>query len=191
MCCLAEVTRVHQLSSVDRTVNAVMSQLPAWIVVVSNGLHYLFSVASLLAVTVALAFVFGRRIGRAQAVLITGLMVSGAVVNQLVKFLVARPRPADALIPLADSAFPSGHTSATAIFFGILSITLLPRTASSLGRALILCASALLVGVVGFSRLALRVHWLTDVAAGLALGGFVVSVGVILQVRASPLRKTR
>jgi undecaprenyl-diphosphatase len=82
---------------------------------------------------------------------------------QLLKRLVARPRPADALgrplalVPLPDPfSFPSGHAAvaAPALF-----------AHPSLAPALIP-----LVALVGYSRVALRVHHATDMVAGAALG---------------------
>jgi undecaprenyl-diphosphatase len=86
---------------------------------------------------------------------------------QLLKRLVARPRPADALgrplalVPLPDPfSFPSGHAAAaTAVAAPAL------FAHPSLAPALIP-----LVALVGYSRVALRVHHATDMVAGAALG---------------------
>jgi undecaprenyl-diphosphatase len=188
---LAEVTHFGRLWWLDRSVNEIMSQQSAWIVLLSRGLHYLFSAISLILISIILALVLWRRIGRRRAVLIAGPMLLGAGVNQLVKLLVARPRPVNAMIALSDSAFPSGHTSATAIFFGIMCMVLLPRLTPGLPRAVMISASAFLVALVGFSRLALHVHWLTDVLAGLALGGTVISIGLLVQGFFPPARPVK
>ena len=178
---LAEVTHFGQLSGLDTSVNEMMSRQSAWVVLLSKGLHYLFSVISAIVITIALAFLLWRKIGIRQAILATGLTLFGAGLDQLIKFLVARPRPVDAMIALRDAAFPSGHTTSTTIFFGIMCMILLPRLTSDLPRVIMISASAFIVALVGFSRLSLHVHWLTDVLAGLALGGVVVSIGVLAQ----------
>jgi membrane-associated phospholipid phosphatase len=196
---LAEVSYFGQLSWLDRSVNEIMSRQPAWTILLSKGLHYLFSAISLIVTSIALALVLWRRIGRRRAILTAGLMLLGAGLNQLIKLLVARPRPVDAMIALRDAAFPSGHTSATTIFFGIMCMLLLPRLTPGLPRAITISASVFIVALVGFSRLALHVHWLTDVLAGLALGGIVVSIGLLAQrffppagpIGASAARKPR
>jgi undecaprenyl-diphosphatase len=86
---------------------------------------------------------------------------------QALKRLVARPRPADALgrplalVPLPDPfSFPSGHAAA-ATAVATPAIFVHPW----LGPVLVL-----LVALVGYSRVALRVHHATDVLAGVAIG---------------------
>lgn len=86
---------------------------------------------------------------------------------QLLKRVVARPRPSDAfgrplaLVPLPDEfSFPSGHAAA-ATAVAMTAAIAYPWTAP---LALPLAA------LVSYSRVVLRVHYLTDVLAGVVLG---------------------
>jgi undecaprenyl-diphosphatase len=86
---------------------------------------------------------------------------------QILKRLVARPRPSDAfgrplaLVPLPDPfSFPSGHAAAaTAI-----------AVTAAVAHPWIAPVALPLAGLVSYSRVALRVHHPGDVAAGIALG---------------------
>jgi membrane-associated phospholipid phosphatase len=178
---LAEVAHFGHFSWLDKAVNEMISPQSAWIVLLSKGLHFLFGPLSVIVMTLAIALIVWRRTGQKEAVLIAGMMLLGTAVSHLVKLLVARPRPENALIALSDPAFPSGHASATAIFFGILCMILLPKLKSGLLRISMISSSAFIVALVCFSRLCLHVHWLTDVLAGLALGGVIICVGVQVQ----------
>jgi membrane-associated phospholipid phosphatase len=96
-----------------------------------------------------------------------GLVVTGA------KLVAGRSRPP---LPFAAAAeegysFPSGHAA------GIMVLVLLSAwmltwwvIRSRNGRVLAWTTAAVLVGVVGFSRVYLGVHYLSDVAAGWLLG---------------------
>lgn len=68
------------------------------------------------------------------------------------------------------SAFPSGHTATIALWAGIWGLTALRRH-----TALIALGLAVLVGI---SRIAVGVHWPSDVLAGLALGWVSAWVGL-------------
>jgi undecaprenyl-diphosphatase len=89
------------------------------------------------------------------------------VVVQVLKRLVARARPCDAngqllaLVPLPDPfSFPSGHAAAGMAVAGTLTLALPPA-----GLFLVPLAFA-----IAASRVALRVHHVSDVVAGAALG---------------------
>lgn len=86
---------------------------------------------------------------------------------QILKRLVARPRPSDAfgrplaLVPLPDPfSFPSGHAAAA---------TAIAATAA-VAHPWIAPVVLPLAGLVSYSRVALRVHHPGDVVAGIALG---------------------
>ena len=113
-----------------------------------------------------------------RALIITLLLA--AVFVQGLKYFHMHPRPAAVLEPdlyhaigpsYMGRAFPSGHTTTAGIFFGVL---LLRGPAG--GRLFFgLLAAALLAGL---SRIAVGIHWPTDVVAGLLLAWVLSLAGV-------------
>ena len=100
-----------------------------------------------------------------------GAVLGGAVlVSNGVKIIVDRERPDIAqLVGWSGASFPSGHSAAAAAGWAAIAFVL-TRTSPRPVRV-IAAASAVLVAVaVAASRVLLGVHWLTDVAAGLAVG---------------------
>jgi undecaprenyl-diphosphatase len=82
-----------------------------------------------------------------------------------------RPRPdAGSAIPLPESAaFPSGHATSGIAAFGALTVLAAERVHSRARTGLWI--GAVVVGLaVGLSRIALNVHFVTDVVAGWCFG---------------------
>ncbi len=122
-------------------------------------------------VAVAVAAATGFRL---RSWLPAGFMVLTVIgVNLLqgaTKDLVGRVRPGfDQLVAAHGPSFPSGHTlNAAAVYMAgafVLGLARPPRPRAALTGAAVALAVA-----VGASRAMLGVHWLTDVAGGLALG---------------------
>ena len=101
------------------------------------------------------------------------------VLVHLLKLLVRRPRPQveQLLVSLpADWSFPSAHTAQAAAFF--LAVALIARHQLPPRPAIAAAVVALVVIVlVGWSRVHLQVHFLSDVVAG-GLLGTLVAAGV-------------
>lgn len=104
-------------------------------------------------------------------VLLFGVAVSFLAVPEL-KEAVGRPRPPDPVISVSgpDRSFPSGHAT-HAVIYTWLAVTIAFRLVPSFThRGLVIAAGVVLTALVGLTRVYLRVHWLSDVSAGWALG---------------------
>jgi undecaprenyl-diphosphatase len=111
---------------------------------------------------------------RRAAVVFAAAGLGAEALDQIMKLLFYRPRP-EPFFGLASPithSFPSGHAMVSCCFFGVLAVILAARGApwapSRLKRTAIFAAAALLVVVMGFSRVYLGFHYPTDVLAGYA-----------------------
>lgn len=103
------------------------------------------------------------------AVLVASLGILFLAVPEL-KEAVGRPRPPDPLVSADGEAYPSGH-AAYSTLYAWLAFTLAIRLRPGIpGAAAILTAGVAIAVLIGLSRVYLRVHYLSDVSGGWALG---------------------
>ncbi len=122
------------------------------------------SVAVLLPLAVLLMVRWVRHGRRRRAVLFAVTVLGAEVLEQALKLAFARPRPEPFFhlaAPLGYS-FPSGHALVSCCFYGFLAAVARGRQGVAWGVA------ALLVALIGFSRVYLGVHYPSDVIAGYA-----------------------
>ncbi|HET6247403.1 MAG TPA: phosphatase PAP2 family protein [Tepidisphaeraceae bacterium] len=100
------------------------------------------------------------------------IVPGGLLLNSAIKILVHRHRPIiPAPFPHWDGySFPSGHTIGATLLYGMILLALLPLMRRRRWKALACGFGALLVLLVGFSRIALGAHYLTDVVGAVLLG---------------------
>lgn len=109
-----------------------------------------------------------RREVRAGLVLLACAPLNG-LVTLAAKSLADRPRPPTMLVAASSTSFPSGHALETTAALLALVSFVLPLRDRALDRAAVVVA-ALIALVVGGSRVALNVHYPSDVLAGWSLG---------------------
>jgi membrane-associated phospholipid phosphatase len=97
----------------------------------------------------------------------------GVALSNLLKIIFHRGRPATVVefIPHPSWSFPSGHALNSVVSYGFLTILLLDRITDRRKRAAVVIAAAILILAIGFSRLYLGVHYLSDVTGGWIAGG--------------------
>ena len=96
----------------------------------------------------------------------------GMLLNLSLKhlFLRARPHFDNPMLTLTTYSFPSGHTLIATVFYGTLCWFILRRSAHQNWRFLAIPASLILIALVGFSRIYLGAHYLSDVLGAIAEG---------------------
>ncbi len=94
----------------------------------------------------------------------------GMLLNFAIKFAVQRQRPLVEPGGWDPYSFPSGHSNGATLLYGILIVGILPMLRGWHWRTLTTLAAVLVVLLVGFSRIALGAHYLTNVVGGIVLG---------------------
>ena len=104
--------------------------------------------------------------------LVLGGTISGSIAVTIVKALVARARPelTDHLVQVSSASFPSGHAANSAIVYLTIATLIVQIVEGRAARLYILITAALLVTIIGISRIYLGVHWPSDVLAGWSFG---------------------
>jgi membrane-associated phospholipid phosphatase len=96
----------------------------------------------------------------------------GAFLNLVLKHLFHRHRPVleNPLVTLSSYGFPSGHTMGATIFYGVLALVLGYSIHRWRGRIAVASAAALVITLIGASRIYLGAHYFTDVIGAVAVG---------------------
>jgi undecaprenyl-diphosphatase len=164
-------------ASVTDTLHRYALTHPAWVHLMSTWTDVFGPGPMRTLVAVVVAWLLVRRAWRLAAWAVT-TMVVGGLLGALLKLLVGRHRP-DLLDPVARAAgfsFPSGHALTATLAAGVLLLIFLPYARERRPLRWALWAVALLIAVVtGLSRIALGVHWTSDVLGGWLLGAAVVA----------------
>jgi len=148
-----------------------------------------FRVVTLLgspAVVLALAAVlcvtlYGRR-RLDEAALVVVVLGGAQLLNLGLKLAFHRPRPEVALVQLDTYSFPSGHAMIATVACGVFVYLLWGHLPSRRTRVLVAAGFGAVAALIGFSRLYLGVHYLSDVLGGIAAGVTWLSVSIALRL---------
>jgi undecaprenyl-diphosphatase len=133
-------------------------------------------------------YLLSRRRAAEAIALSAGLAIT-QITTQIIKGAVDRPRPGDGLVDADGFAYPSGHASIAITYLAIAVV--LSRTVPAAWRVVLVVAGAVLAVAIGLSRVYLRVHYLTDVAGGWAVGLAVFSLCGAVALVVDYLRQDR
>ncbi|GAA0583161.1 phosphatase PAP2 family protein [Streptomyces crystallinus] len=134
-----------------------------------------WTMRALLAAVVVTLFVRGARRPALWAAATSAL---GTFVQQGLKAALGRERPSwpDPVDSASYAAFPSGHALTVTVTFGLLLWLATALGARPAVRRAVAAAGAVSVLGVGFTRVYLGVHWLSDVVGGWLIGAALVAL---------------
>ncbi|MBF8965421.1 phosphatase PAP2 family protein [Pontibacter sp. FD36] len=134
-----------------------------------------------------IVFLYNRRY---TAVLAFWLTMAGVGLSvQYGKKFISRDRPTEvAFYPEHNFSFPSGHATTSMALWGILAYFGYRHLHQRRLRNAVLAGAGALILLVGFSRIYLGVHFLSDVLAGFLLGAMWVLLGISIVEVMSYLR---
>lgn len=137
-------------------------------------------------VLVALMGIYFYRQKKVLTIYFIGAVLGGEAIKQAIKILVARPRPGwvgcESLVGLTDFSFPSGHVIFYTTVFGLF-LLFTSKKPSNLWRLMMRLFSVAMILLIGFSRVYLGAHWITDVLAGYFIGGIILVAVIYLLKR--------
>ncbi len=155
--------------------NIINEKLTPIIKVITN-----FGGAVVLAITTILLIVIvkNKRIG--IGVLINLCSVTG--LNLILKSLLQRPRPTEfRIINETGYSFPSGHSMVSMAFYGFLIYLIYKNIKNKYLKWTSILLLSILITMIGFSRIYLGVHYVSDVLAGFlfSIAYLIVYIGII------------
>lgn len=98
------------------------------------------------------------------------------IINQLLKFIVQRPRPVEyRIINESGYSFPSGHSMVSMAFYGFLIYLIYKKIKNKIIKWILIILLGTLIILIGISRIYLGVHYVSDV-----LAGFLISISYLI-----------
>lgn len=107
-------------------------------------------------------------------------LLADGIFSYFVKLLIHRDRPLTPVYLENSFSFPSGHAMVAVIFYGFLAYLLIRHIKSWKTKVNIFFACLVVILVIGFSRLYLGVHFLSDVWGGYLLGFLILTTVMTL-----------
>ncbi len=175
----------HPVLAVDVSITRdFQADQAPWLSYTMIAVSYIGNVQALSIGLVALAAILLWIVDlRLEAILVVIVSAVSALLNELIKYIVARPRPAASLVEIIQAAggssFPSGHVMSYVAFWGLLfSLGIILFKGHHWWRTALLIISALFVVLVGPSRIYLGDHWASDVLGGYLISGFLLGISL-------------
>lgn len=176
----------HGWAPLHRLDSGTAHDLHSWAVREPHVVGFLKGVSTLLgpwvlrAVTVVVVVALVVRRQRRLALWVGTTVAVAGILGFVIKDIVARARPVlpDPVAAAGGYSFPSGHALNSFVIVGVFVLLALPVVPRR-WRPLVWVAAAAVVVLVGFARVALGVHYVSDVVGAWLIGAGLIAVTVL------------
>lgn len=146
-----------------------------WLLYSVSAVGFAFPSAIIEIVAVLLLWLLRLRL---EAVFLVFTLLAD-LLGGILKIVVGRQRPTPDLVHVVQQiqqpSFPSGHTLHYTVFYGFLIFIVATNFKPSWPRTVVIVVFALLIALVGVSRVYLGEHWPTDVLGGYLIGALCLT----------------
>jgi len=175
------------LSWIDRIQGSVSESKTAFLMTLTE----LGNIRLIIVLTIIIAIVLFSKRRYAEGLWLGGtILFCAAIMGKILKEMFDRERPQFMqLVERSTESFPSGHATATTIFYGLIGLVIVLAATKAWKKFVAGFISLAWIVFILVTRVYLGVHFPTDVIAGFLYGMAAVflSVGIYLVVR-EPLR---
>ena len=111
--------------------------------------------------------------------------LGGVAIYKPMKHIFMRARPDEALhlVEQGGYSFPSGHSVTSVVVYGLLIYLIRKRCKNQAVKNILTVLCAVLMIIIGPSRIYVGVHWPTDVLCGWLIGSAVLIIAVTILER--------
>lgn len=126
---------------------------------------------------------FKKEVAYLYALIVTFIGAEGSAF--LIKIFINRARPGASIAYYLEGSksFPSGHSTIAMAFFGFVTYYLIHHISERNTKSAVILFGVILIGLIGFSRLYLGVHFLSDVIGGFLIGSLWLVAGITFRER--------
>ncbi len=134
---------------------------------------YLGNTIPVVVITIALLIYLDKH----DRIILGSSMIVTLCINQIIKHLIKRPRPPveERLITQNGYSFPSGHSMMALCLYGVLIYFVMTKVKDKKKKIFLVSILSLIILLIGLSRIYVRVHYPSDVAAG-----FLITISILV-----------
>ena len=123
-------------------------------------------------------YLYIKKFKRESIFLASTILVSGILIK-LLKEIFQRVRPPNGLMNDIGFSFPSGTVIISFVFFGLISYFFM----NTKYKIATIITTTFIILLIGFTRIYIGAHWLTDVLGGFVIGGIILATSIYFYKR--------
>lgn len=155
----------------DRTISSIIYTLRTpLLTTVMSAITNLTNMPAGIILSLIMISLFIRK-HKKEALIFSLSLIIVCILNYILKIIFKLPRPnISPLEALSDFTYPSGHAMNNLVLYGLLAFYTFHFTKNKPVSILFAFVAVIWIGLIGFSRIYLGVHYLSDVIAGYLVG---------------------